>query len=405
MVGVLKPRVLVLTSTLPRWAGDSEPRFVLDLAQALRDRFEPLILAPMAFGAARREKLDGIEIRRFAYAPVAQWQKLAAPGAIMPNLRKSRWLYLLVPVFMVAQFVAIVRLLHREHFDVVHCHWIIPQGLVLGLAGLFVRVPPVLVTCHGADAFTLDRGPLKQLKRWLLRRASAVTVVSREIAEHLGDKGTLELLHVPMGVDLTRFVMRRWLPSQTPTLLFVGRLATKKGLDRLIRAMTDRRIVGHGVRLRVVGDGPLRGDLERLVMALGLSSRVAFLGSLPHDAIVHEMQQADLFCAPFVIGEDGDREGTPAILLEAAATGIPIITSDVGGCGDIIEAGHSGWLLTPGNEAALADAIIEAIENPHLASEMASRARHTAENYAWPRIGQRYADILSDIQTSGRQMA
>lgn len=400
-----RPRLLVLTSTLPRWLGDSEPRFVLDLAKAMTDHFDPLILAPMAAGTAKYELLEGVPVKRFAYAPIDGWQTLAAPGAIMPNLRKRPLLHALVPIFLLAQLVALIRLLRREPFDVVHCHWLIPQGLILSIAALFVRVPPILVTCHGADAFTLEYPPFFQLKRWSLRCADAVTVVSGEISRHFGNMGNRPLQHIPMGVDLGRFKQRDIVPQAVPTLLFVGRLAAKKGLDRLIQAMADPRLVRRGVCLRIVGDGPLRREFDRLSIKLGLTTRITFVGSLPHDQVALEMSKADLFCAPFVVSDDGDREGTPTVLLEAAACGIPVITSDVGGCSDIIASGESGWLLPPGNVTALADAMIEALENPDRTEEMAVRARQRAADYAWPRIAGRYAKILDQIHASGRQVA
>lgn len=400
-----RPKLLILTSTLPRWVGDSEPRFVLDLAHTLSDRFACTILAPQAVGAAKREWLNGVAIARFSYAPVDRWQTLAAPGAIMPNLRKHPFLYVLVPALIIAQFFALLRLLRREHFDLIHSHWLVPQGLVLALVGLFVRLPPTLITCHGADAFTLEFPPFASLKRWALGKADAITVVSREIADYLAQEAKKPLVQIPMGVDLQCFAMRDQPSSPTRTILFAGRLAAKKGLDHLLRAMADVRLRNRGATLQVIGDGPLREELEQLARTLGVAPRVSFHGSLPHDGLARAMQTADIFCAPFVVGDDGDREGTPTILLEAAASGIPIVTSDVGGCGEIIIAGHSGWLLPPGDEEVLADALVEALDDHGRARTMALNARQCVEDYAWPRIAGRYADLLDDVRKSGKELA
>jgi phosphatidylinositol alpha-1,6-mannosyltransferase len=400
-----RPKLLILTSTLPRWEGDCEPRFVLDLARALSDRFDPLILAPMAVDSVTGGTLEGIKVERFPYAPVASWQKLAAPGAILPNLRKQPLLYALVPALIIAQFVALVRTLRGEQFDLIHCHWIIPQAIVLKFVSLFVRVPPTLVTCHGADAFTLEFPPFSSLKRRVLNQADAVTVVSREIATHLGHHIHKPLIHISMGVDLERFAMRERLPNATPAVLFVGRLAAKKGLDRLIRAMADPRLIDRAVQLRVVGDGPLREGLENLALTLGVSSRVSFIGPLPHEGVAQEMQRAAIFCAPFVVASDGDREGTPTVLIEAAASGVPIITSDIGGCGDIVVPGQSGWLLPPGDEIALADAMVDALDNGAKTREMAIQARRMVEEYSWTRVAARYADVLESIRGSRTAVA
>jgi len=394
-----RPRLLVLTSTLPRWRDDSEPRFVLDLTRALSDRFEPLILAPMAVGAARREQLEGIAVERFSYTPVAAWQRLAAPGAIMPNLRKNRLLYLLVPALIVAQFVAAARLLRRERFDLIHCHWLVPQGLVLALLSLFIKLPPMLLTCHGADAFMFNAGPLALLKRWVLRRAAAVTVVSREIAATLSRFTDKPLVHIPMGVDLDHFAMRDPIQTRAPVILFAGRLAAKKGVDQLLRVLANPRLLDCGARVRIIGDGPLREELEALASTLGVAERVGFLGAMPHARLIEEMKAAALFCAPFVIDRDGDREGTPTVLLEAAACGMPIVTSDIGGCGDIVVHGRSGWLLPPGDEAALAVALIEALAAPDLARAMGEGARQQALEHGWPTTAGQYAEVLLSMKS------
>lgn len=392
-----RPRLLVITSTLPRWEGDTEPRFVLDLARAMADRFEPVILAPMAQGAAARETLDGVRIERYRYAPARRIEKLAAPGAIMPNLRTNPWLVLLVPGFFLGQLIALVLLLRRERFAAIHCHWLIPQGLVVAIASLFAPAPPALLTCHGADAFTLDSAPMRALKRWILKRFATVTVVSKEIAQSIAPLGCAEPVHLPMGVDLTCFGGGERCPGPAPVILYAGRLAEKKGVHHLIEAMADERLRNRGARLRIVGTGPLQADLERLSQRLGLGAAVEFLGPRPHAVLASEMQSATLFCAPFVIAADGDREGTPTVLLEAAAASLPIVTSNIGGCGEIIETGRTGWLLPPGNRAALIDAIVEAIDDPLYAAVIAAAARREAECRSWPRIAAGYGDALFKI--------
>lgn len=392
-----KPKLLVLTSTLPRWAGDSEPRFVLDLTRALADRFDALILAPMAVGAVDSEVLDGVQVERYRYAPFASGHVLASPGAIMPNLRRNPILWLLVPCLMVGLFIALFRALRREHFDAVHCHWVIPQGLVLWLVSFFLDVPPTLITCHGGDAFTLEFRPFKNLKRRILNDADAVSVVSREISGHFAGNITKTMEHIPMGVDLDSFVMRDPGKTERNSILFVGRLAEKKGLDRLINAMADPSLVERKATLRIAGDGPLKQNLEKLSAASINSKAIIFLGPLTHAEISTKMQLSSVFCTPFVVAADGDREGTPTVLMEAAASGIPIITSDIGGCRDIVATDVSGWLLPAGDDTALRDALVEALDNPAKALKMAKEARRRVEQYSWPNVALRFGDALQAI--------
>lgn len=374
---------------------------MLDLASALSTQFEPVILAPMTPGAEPLQRMDGVEIRRYRYAPISNWQRLASPGAIMPNLRRSPWLYALVPSFILGQLLAVVSLLRREHFDVIHCHWIIPQGFVLALASLFVRVPPTLLTSHGADAFTLDSRIFQLLKAWIIGRFEKTSVVSPEIAKKLrevvGRESRFSFPHISMGVDVEQFSAPYERTTSGPTILFAGRLAAKKGVANLIRAFADRRIRGRDSRLRIVGDGPLLNELRQLAKDLDLGDSVSFAGPVPHRQLAEEMRSASLFCAPFVIAEDGDREGTPTVILEAAAAGLPIIATDVGGCSEIIRHGESGWLLPTGDVDALAEALLDALEHPDRAERFARASRKKAKLHSWPNIAERHAVVLNEL--------
>lgn len=402
-----RPKLLVTTTTLPRWKGDSEPRFVLDLAIAMQADFDITILAPMSPGAAARETLDGIKIERYRYAPLRRWETLTAPGAILPNIRRAPLLLLAAPLLFCAQLLALKRLLRQERFDIVHGHWLIPQGLAYAVMSCFSPCPPVLLTCHGGDAFALNSAPFRRMKKMAIGRANALTGVSTEILDYLqgliGSGSSIEIRHIPMGVDLDKFGARRRgsLPEKGRRILFVGRIAEKKGLPVLVDAMRNPLLLDIGATLTVIGDGPLRAAVEREAANLVEAGRLVFAGALPHDAIAAAFQEADVFCAPFVVAPDGDREGTPTVILEAAASGAPIVASDIGGCRDLIIPGVSGWLVSPGDSSELAQALAEALLSPDAARERAKAAREAVAQYAWPSIGRRYSQLIQSIIRQG----
>lgn len=178
-----KPTLLVLTSTYPRWVGDPEPGFVHELARRLTDRFRVIVLGPHAPGAKIHEQLDGVEVIR--YAP-QRLETLVNDGGIVTNLRLARWKLLLVPGFVLAQTWRAWRLIRTRNIDVIHAHWLLPQGLIAALLqSLPGRKVPFVVTSHGADLFALKGRMLQWLKRFVIRRSCAATVVSEAMRQRV----------------------------------------------------------------------------------------------------------------------------------------------------------------------------------------------------------------------------
>src|ERR1700761_7916542 len=107
-----RPRLLVLTSTYPRWAGDPEPGFVHELSRRLAETFDVRVIGPHAAGALAWERLDGVDIHRYRYAPVAM-ETLVNHGGILTNLKRSIWKWLLVPTFLAGQYLALRKALRE----------------------------------------------------------------------------------------------------------------------------------------------------------------------------------------------------------------------------------------------------------------------------------------------------
>ena len=156
------PTLLVLASTYPRWADDHEPGFVHELAKRLTDRFHVIAVVPSSPGAAAREILDGVEVIRYRYAP-RRLETLVNNGGIATNLHRSPWKWLLVPGFLLGQYLAAKQLLKRRRIDVIHAHWLIPQGLIAHRLKRRTGIP-YLVTSHGGDLFGLRGHVLNAMK-------------------------------------------------------------------------------------------------------------------------------------------------------------------------------------------------------------------------------------------------
>ncbi|MEE4144327.1 MAG: glycosyltransferase, partial [Halieaceae bacterium] len=146
-------KILVLTSTYPRWENDTDPKFVYNLCQYLGRDNDVHVVAPHARGTATEEVNNGVRVFRYRYC-IERGETLAYDGGILPRLKQNKFRVLLVPFFLLSQWLMTIRLLRRHHYDVIHAHWIIPQALVALLARPFSKAPPAVVaTSHGGDLF------------------------------------------------------------------------------------------------------------------------------------------------------------------------------------------------------------------------------------------------------------
>ncbi len=383
-----RPRALMLTSTLPRWSGDAEPGFILDLARELNTDFDIELIAPHAPGAARAERMQGVSVTRFRYW-WPRWQSVAYQGGVAWRVRENPLRLVQLPFFFSSLIWATLRRLRREPtIDLIHAHWLIPQGLAAIVARMLAnRRVPILCTSHGGDLFGL-RGPLlTSLKRAILRRCDGISVVSRAMAlkvQEITPGADAEV--IPMGTDLRhRFIPARDAVPQDPSrVVYVGRLVPKKGLEHLLDALHELSQTPVPYSAEIVGHGPLADALAKKAHALHLQEYVHFTGPVPHESLPRHYQAAAIAVFPFVEAADGDQEGFGLVMVEAMGCGCAVIASDLPAVRDVIRDGETGILVPPGNPPALAAAIRNALEQPERMRAIAERGRAFAlEHFDW----------------------
>jgi sugar transferase (PEP-CTERM/EpsH1 system associated) len=256
--------------------------------------------------------------------------------------------------------------------DVLHTHN--PQAHLHGAwAAKLARVPVVIHTRHGQDR--VDRPALAVLSRvataWTARFV-AVSEASAGMSRELEGVPPSKLLVIHNGIDLERFPARGTAPAASRSrAVTVGRLDPVKDHASMLRAV---RIVGDRIpdfRLDIVGDGPCRTELEELRTALGLNDRVRFLGY--HADVAPFLSGADLFVLSSV------SEGISIALLEAMASGLPAVATDVGGNREVILDGRTGHLTPAGSAEALADAIVRIASDPDAMERMGRASRRRVE--------------------------
>lgn len=414
-------RVLMLASTFPRHTGDRQPTFILDLARALVDAgVEVTVLAPGDPAAARAERIDGVEVRRFRYAPLARLETLAYGSGMLANVKAAPWRWLLLPLFLAAMTWQVRRLCARGGVDTVHAHWVIPQGLCAALALATLpraRRPRLVVTAHGADLGAFEGRAGRALKRFTLRRADALSAVSLALAARIraigGDDIAARTIVAPMGIAL---------PTSTPArsgeragCCFVGRFVEKKGVLALIDAwaLARDRLGARLPVLTLAGDGALRDAVVARIAAHGLQDRVVLAGWLARDALSALVGGSLFSLMPSRRAADGDDEGFGLVAIESLALGTPVVACDFDALADIRAIAGDGLRTAASAEpGALAAAIVDAVERPFGDGwTTAGVPQKVCDTFAWPAVARRYGalyegklpDQASSASTSPRE--
>lgn len=390
--------LLVLASTYPRWPGDHEPGFVHELCKRLVDWFDVTVIVPDAPGADPGGMLDGVCVVRYRYAP-RRWQTLVNDGGMLANLRRSPWKWILVPPFLGGMLVAVVAAIARKRVDVVHAHWIVPQGLVAALAlAARRRAPPLVVTAHGADLFALRGRVFRTFKRAAALRAATVTVVSHAMRREVEALGIDPArIHVrPMGVDLATFAPDAGTARSAAELLFVGRLVEKKGLRYLIDALPKIVSAIPQASLTVAGFGPEMASLRAQVQRLGLEDRVRFEGAVPQSALPALYRRAAAMVAPFIVATDGDREGLGLVMVEALGCGCPVVTTRIEAVRDVFGGNWPRSCAEPGDVDSIATEVIAVLGDPRAARMAVEEGAALRRRFDWAEVAAGYASLLGE---------
>ena len=391
-------RILVLTSTFPRWRSDTVPRFVYDLStRYVQCGYKVDVIAPHSYQAMRREEMGDISVYRYKYF-FNRYQNLAYGGGIIANLKKQPLNYLLIPFFLLFQFLAILQRLKQSKYDLIHAHWLIPQTFICLLILKYIirdRIP-VLCTCHGSDLYVLNGPFFTALKRWVVMNCAHVCVVSKTMRDDLLKLGIKSgaVSISPMGVDLQNlFVPINSVTRYEGRIIFVGRFVLQKGVDLLIEALGIVRKSFPRVEMILVGDGPVRTPLEEKVSNSELNNNVRFMGAVSHEKLPELYSSAIIAVVPSV-----GNEGLGLVMIEAMGCGCAVIASALGPIMEVIEHEQTGLLFEPGNADDLARQILRLLKEPGLVQSVARNGiLKVREQFDWTIIAQRYYDLIEHI--------
>ena len=278
---------------------------------------------------------------------------------------------------------AIAHLAAERGLHHLHAHFASDATTAALIAGRISGLP-FSFTAHARDIFHCYVSPEVDdaVRRSKIRDARFVATVSEFNKHHLDGlaarEGASNVVRLYNGIDLNQFTPASRTQRSAGSILSVGRLVEKKGLDDLVEACRHLKERGVDFRCEIVGEGPLREALEMRIAASGLDGKVALLGAQTQERVCEMMRRASVFALPCVVSASGDRDGLPTVLLEALASGLPAISTRVAGIPEIIGHERTGLLVEPSAPAALADAIERLLANRRLAARLARGGRQHA---------------------------
>lgn len=302
----------------------------------------------------------------------------------IPKLLRYLKAYICGKRFLSLGWLHLFILLCDRSFEIINCHYgyIGRVGVAFKEAGLTGRICTVF---HGADMskYLLERG--SDVYQNLIDKGDLFLPISDYWKNKLIEMGCAEdkiIVH-HMGIDLNKFeyAERRVEPGQPVKILTIGRLTEKKGHEYAIKAIAKLLPNHPNIEYLIAGDGPLRDKLTSLVMELGLSEKVRFLGALEQNEIIKRYKQAHIFLLPSVTASDGDQEGIPVVLMEASAVGLPIVSSDHTGIPELLREGQSGFIVPEKDVEALAEKMGYLVENPQIWPDMGRCGREFVEKH------------------------
>jgi glycosyltransferase involved in cell wall biosynthesis len=392
--------IVMVTSSYPRFAGDSVGTFMDPIAKSLAARGHDVhVVAPWHPLVRRGSEEDGVRFHFYKYAPL-RWLNVFGHAEAMRADVSLRLAAVLATPFALAQGWRVTRKIARRHrATILHGHWVVPGGITAALA---VPSMPLVISLHGSDVYVAERlAPARIAARTAFARAGAITACSDDLARRAVAIGAdaSRVGVVPYGVDAARFRPDERLRAETRASLGVGddsalvftagRLVRKKGFEYLVDALASscgtRPVVA-----AIAGEGDLGPELRERARTAGVADRIRFLGGLTQDDVARHLSAADVVVVPSVRDDAGNVDGLPNVVLEALASGTPIVTTTAGGIGSVVTHRQTGLIVPERDARAIAQSIAALADDPALARRIGAAARALVQaRFGWEETARR----------------
>ena len=403
----------VLTHNYPRFPGDFSGTFVEALCQEfVHQQQQVTVWAP--YDSAYTRPLDngvqataGVRLRLYRYVWPDALHRLGYMRTMQADLALRLEAYALSPLLFAAGINTVLREARRTRPDVLHAHWLLPNGFIAAVASRRLGIP-LVISVPGSDAQVARQNPLfRSMARFALRQAALLTANSTDLRDAVATIGAdlnkfdmiiygvdpNELRPDPTGVAALR--ARLAIPDDASVALCVGRMVPKKGFDVLIRALAEPALRARNIVAVMVGEGDDKAAWQALAHNLGVTERLRWVGNVPKTAIGVYYNLCDFLAMPSV---SRPADGLNVCVLDAMSCGKPIVASTVAGNPLAVVDGATGFLVAEQDPKALAAAIVRLTDNADLRQRMGAAGRARIEQeLGWPHLARRYITHFAQI--------
>jgi glycosyltransferase involved in cell wall biosynthesis len=386
-------KICALTHTYPRFPDDINAPFVEKLMEHIaRKGNDVSVLTAYDLLWNRKNGDHTVDLRTYRYIWPDRLHILGYSRTIEGNIRFRKRVLLLAPFLCMAAFRAFLRLVKEKKPDVLHAHWIVPNGFIAGFVSQLTGIP-LLIQTHGSDVFIAEKNAVfRSMARFAASSARYIASPSPDIIKRLVQIGidARKIGLVPNTVernftegitpdDSRRLKNELGIPENNLVVLAMGRMVHVKGFEFLLEAFKRITAARDDVTLVLAGDGVLFETMKNIAETFG-SGRVVMPGAVMRHAVPVYFTMADIFVVPSIRHESGAVDGLPVVVPEAMAAALPVIASNVGGIPVLIKNGYNGTLVREKDVNGIAEAIEDLLNNPERRKLFGERSRRIIDS-------------------------
>jgi glycosyltransferase involved in cell wall biosynthesis len=392
----------MVATSYPRFAGDIHGTFMEPIARGLAARGHAVhVVLPWHPKLDRPLEGGGVTLHPFRYAPHPALNVFGYAEGLQADVALKWAAWASAPLGLAAGIAATRRVVTQVGATIVHGHWVIPGGTMAALAA---AGRPLVVSLHGSDVFVAERHAIAgAVARRTFARARWVTACSADLRDRalgLGADAARSSV-IPYGVDAAGFPRDAaarargrdllGVASDVPVVVAIGRFVRKKGFEYLIDAVPALVARHPSVQVVIAGHGDLAAELRSRAWSAGVVDHVRFPGLLAHQSVPAALAAADVAVVPSIRDDAGNVDGLPNVVLEALASGTPVVATPAGGIGSVITDGENGLLAPERDGAALAAAIDRLLVDHGLATALGEQARRRVQaEHGWPGVARAF---------------